>query len=140
MKTCGPEEPLCAYNNGTGVGLTGGCSGTFGVKVPGECKKKKGLLECWCDDKDGCNKKCMATDCKAATKAPQNVITNAPQNMITNAAQNGARAIGDEPFEKCTAKCNLSSTSVSKRASSIMLLATQAIAGFLILNMKMITM
>ena len=127
---------LCEWQTAQGVtSHTGGC--THGGKgtheflaVAGECIRQmtagvqsraaEGILTvCYCDT-DLCNKACTATDCKAAT------------------AGNGTD-FAQREFQKCTANCKASNAK-SEIPSSVMILATQAMTGFLVLNMKMIIM
>ena len=132
-----PEDPkplLCEYSFGTAItGSNSDC--TFGGKgthdfimVAGECIRdiKMGdTYSCYCNT-DLCNGECEATDCKpAVSKLVMEQYNGTDPNQKT--------------YEKCTATCKKSDAK-SKMASSIMILATQAIAGFLILNMKMILM
>ena len=132
-----PEDPkplLCEYSFGTAItGSNSGC--TFGGKgthdfimVAGECIKETApgdKIDCYCNT-DLCNGECTASNCKAA-------VAKLHQDANLTADPNGRM------FEKCTSTCKKSDAK-SKIASSIMILATQAIAGFLILNMKMILM
>ena len=80
------------------------------------------LTVCYCDT-DLCNKACTATDCKAAVAAVHGNGTDPNQRE----------------FQKCTANCK-ASNGKSEIPSSVMILATQAMAGFLVLNIKMIIM
>ena len=95
----------------------------------GECIKQIAPspgTECYCNT-DLCNTECTATDCKPAVA------------KIVMENHNGTDT-GGRTFERCTATCaggtgtgTGNSTANSEIASSIMILATQAMAGFLIL-------
>ena len=140
VETCierptGDTKPLlCEYSVGSGItGSNSDC--TFGGKGThdfimnaGECIKETApgdQIDCYCNT-DLCNGECTASNCKAAV-----AILHLNNNLMAD--PNGRM------FEKCTATCKKSDAK-SKIASSNMILATQAIAGFLILNMKMILM
>ena len=144
VETCierptGDTKPLlCEYSFGTGItGSNSDC--TFGGKGThdfimnaGECIKQiptetapGDTIYCFCNT-DLCNGECTASNCKPA-------VAKLHLDANLTADPNGRM------FEKCTSTCKKSDAK-SKIASSIMILATQAIIGFLILNMKMILM
>ena len=144
VETCierptGDTKPLlCEYSVGTGItGSNSDC--TFGGKGThdfimnaGECIKQTptetapgDTTYCFCNT-DLCNGECTASNCKPAV---------AKLHLDANLTADPKGRM----FEKCTSTCKKSDAK-SKIASSIMILATQAIIGFLILNMKMILM
>ena len=154
LKTCPADKTMCTWGTGTGIiGNTGDCtaSTTFSVtKLPiiaNQCVKLLGTVgrtECYCNT-DGCNKKCTASECKAVAAGVarfgigdglNNIgdgIRAGLNNLVDGAnssIQNATSAV--EKYETCVAKCD-----GTKMVSSIIFVASQAMLGFLILNMKM---
>ena len=157
LETCTAEQKTCSWTEAVGVtGYPVGCN-IFTIfpttKLPitaNQCikKLKAGAVvqtQCYCNT-DGCNKKCTASECKAAAAARfgegigdglQNLGDGIGEGMndlvdgANSSIQNATNA-GDETYETCVAKCD-----GTKMVSSIIFVASQALLGFLILNMKM---
>ena len=136
---CPATDTLCKYDVKESLGTCANDNG--GKNVAGKCLKVPGIIEgkeiCYCNT-DNCNYDCKAIECTDVAAA-RNLFATPFNPFATDAPK-----LNQECTAECTSGPNLgifnNGATGSLKFTSVTFLATQAMAGFLLLIMEITIM